>query len=199
VQRAARRREREVERIDDPGRSPAHPGDGLHGPHAGREQAVVVLVLALAEANLELGVEAGLAIDLNAERALPSALAALRPVRRHVLGRSVAVLDHDHVRAAHHADQLEAHAADAAWLDRARGRLDAPRRGRELAHLAHLVDLDAERVGHHGDGRAPAGPDRAGLLQAAGVAHGLAEPEQLAHVPRARRAPSRAGRWRWSR
>ena len=70
----------QMQRVDDARLGVAHPRYGVDGAHAGGEKALIAGVLALAEADFELGIEAGLTVDDDAPGAVDGTGAALRPL-----------------------------------------------------------------------------------------------------------------------
>src|SRR5436190_6096116 len=110
-----------MQRVDDARLGVAYPRYGVDGAHGGGEQALIAGVLALAEADFELGVEARLAVDDDTPCAVDATGAALRPVRREVVGHPVDVLDGDHLLALDDADTFRVGGADRAGFDDATG------------------------------------------------------------------------------
>ena len=104
MQRANRRGERKMQRVNDSGLGLADPGYGVDRAHAGRQQAVIVVAVARSMPDFELGVKARLAVDDDAPDAVGSAGSALRPVRGEVVGDPVDVLDGNDVNAVDDAD-----------------------------------------------------------------------------------------------
>ena len=171
-----------MQRVDDARLGVAHPRYGVDGAHAGGEQALIAGILALAVADFEFGVEAGLTVDDDAPGAVDATGAALRPVRREVVGHPVDVLDGDHLLAVTDADTFRINRADGAGFDDATGGFEPSRRGQEFAFFTDLVELDTQCVGDHGHRGTPAPRQDARAFQAALVVQRLAESEQLAHV-----------------
>ena len=165
-----------------PGSRIAHPRDGVDGAHARGEQALVAGVLVRAEADFEFGVEARFAVDDDPPNAVDAAGAALRPVRREVVGHPVDVLDGDDLLAVDDADAFRVRGADSARFDDTAGGFEPPRRRQELARFPYLVELHTQGIGDHGHRGAPAPRQHARAFQAALIVQRLAEPEQLAHV-----------------
>ena len=165
-----------------PGSASHTHGYGVDGAHARGEQALIAGVLVRAEADFEFGVEARLAVDDDAPDAVDATGAALRPVRREVVGHPVDVLDGDHLPAVDDADAFRVRGADGAGFDDAAGGFEPSRRRQELAFFPDLVELDPQCIGDHGHRGAPAPRQHARAFQAALVVQRLAESEQLAHV-----------------
>src|SRR5438270_7837388 len=177
MKRSQRRRERKMQRINDPRLGVADPRYGVHRAHAGRQQAVVIVAVARSVPDFELGVKTGLAVDDDAPDAVGSAGSACRPVGGEVVGDAVDVLDRDDVDAVDDADATRPGGADGSRLDKPERGGDVARSGQKFARLANVVQSGPECLGDHGDGGAPAPAQDAGHPQPALVAERLAESE----------------------
>src|SRR3954454_10669086 len=139
VKGTQRRGQRQMQRVDDAGFGVAHPGDRVDGAHARGEQALIAGVLVRTEADFEFGIEAGLTVDDDAPDAVDATGAALRPVRREVLGHPVDVLDGDHFLSVDNTDALRIGGAYSAGFDDATSCFKPSRRGQEFAGLPDLL------------------------------------------------------------
>src|SRR3954471_1767775 len=116
-----------MQRVDDPRFRCAYPRNRVDSAHSGGQQAVFTGILAGPMADFEFGIEAGFAVHDDAPRAVDASGAALRPVRREVVGHPIDVLDGDHLDTVDDADGPGVRRPDSTGFDDAAGGFEPPR------------------------------------------------------------------------